>query len=250
MGIRPEFRWWVLTLVVVGVLLLISALALDRPNVVWDDGVPHCPHCRSEVAFYSRLCPTCNEPYDWKVASGEGSPLSHWSLTSLEARYLRERVDALGATLANQRVAHTLQIPLESAQVYLESVDRGRCGWCGGTGRDVGLEGEDTVCPVCFGTAQCIACGGDRRILIGDEAAHVAYEAYRQAVDDVEAARGVAHEVRLREVERLTREFIRLYAGTAEATQVLFWPDWPTYRTAVDASRERLDRVLETLAKE
>ena len=250
MGIRPEFRWWVLTIVVVGVLLLISALALDRPNVVWDDGVPQCPHCRSEVAFFSVLCKTCKEPYDWKEASPEASPLSRWSLSALEARLLRERVDALGPTLANQRVAHALQIPLVSAEAFLETVDRGRCGWCGGTGRDLAQEREGSTCPVCFGTGQCIACGGDRRIRVGDEAAHLAYLVYHAGVEDVEAAVTVPHAVRLKEVERLTQEIVRLHAGTLDITRVLFWPAWPEQRTAVDVARERLDLVLQALAKE
>lgn len=250
MGIRPEFRWWVLTIVVVGVLLLISALALDRPNVVWDEGVPHCPHCRSEVAPYSVLCRTCGEHYDWKVAPPEASPLSHWSLTGLEARHLRERVAALGETLANQRVAHALGIPLVRAQAYLELVDRGRCGWCGGTGRDLAEDGDDSVCPVCFGTGNCIACGGDRRIRVGDEAAHEALVVYREGVEDAGAAEGVSLEVRRPEVERLTREFVRLHAGTEEATQIWFWPTWPGSGTAVDTARERLDLVLKTLAKD
>jgi hypothetical protein len=249
-GIRPEFRWWVLTLVVVGVLLLISALALDRPNVVWDEGVPQCPHCRSEVAFFSGLCKTCGEPYDWTIARAETSPLSRWSLSSLEARYLRERVDALGPTLAVARVAAALEVPRASAEAYLESVDRGRCGWCGGTGRDLKEEGEGSICPVCFGSGQCIACGGDRRIQVGDEVAHQAYLVYRRGVEDLGAATVVPHGVRLKEVQQLTQELVRLHAGTLDVTQVLFWPDWPTSRTAVDVSRERLDLVLQTLAKE
>lgn len=250
MGIRPEFRWWILTVVVVVVLLLISALALDRPNVIWEDGVPHCPHCRSEVAFFSGLCRTCTERYDWKEASGEASPLSRWSLSSLEARFLRDRVDALGAEVAARRTAAELELTVPAAEAYLESVDRGRCGWCGGTGRDLGSEDEESRCPVCFGTGQCIACGGDRRIRIGDEADHNAYLVYRSAVEDVEAAYGVPRDVGLQEVERLTREFLRLHAGTVDATQVPFWPDWPTPKKAVDVSRERLRRVLTTLAEE
>lgn len=250
MGIRPEFRWWVLTLVVVGVLLLISALALDRPNVVWDEGVPHCPQCRSEVAFYSVLCKTCGEPYDWTVADADFGPLSRWSLSSFEARFLRERVDALGETVANQRVAHALQIPLVSAQAYLEAVDRGRCGWCGGTGRDVAQERGGSTCPVCFGTGHCIACAGDRRVRVGDEAAHQAYGAYRESVDDAGAGKEVRHAVRLKEVERLTKEFLRLHAGTEEATRIYFWPQWPQPATAVEKARMRLDTVLTTLEKE
>ena len=56
MGIPAQSRWWVVTLLIVGVLVLISALALDRPNVVWSDGVPECPHCRHEVRHYSHRC--------------------------------------------------------------------------------------------------------------------------------------------------------------------------------------------------
>ena len=250
MGIRPEFRWWVLTLVVVGVLLLISALALDRPNVIWDDYLPHCPHCRGEVAPYSVLCRTCGEHYDWKPSPPEASPLSRWSLTALEARALRERVDALGETVASQRAAHALGIPLTSAQAYLETVDRGRCGWCGGTGRDLAKEEEDTTCVVCLGTGQCIACGGDRRIRLGDEAAYVALGVYREGVDDARAAASVPLAVRRGEVERLTREFVRLHAGTQEATQAWFWPTWPGSSSAVEVARARLDLVLNTLASD
>ena len=251
MGIRPEFRWWVLTLVVVGVLLLISALALDRPNVVWDDGVPHCPQCRSEVAFFSGLCKTCKEPYDWKEAASDDSPLSRWSLSSLEARSLRERIDALGPTVATARIAAALELPRASAEAYLEAVDRGRCGWCGGTGRDLKQEREDSTCPICFGSGQCIACGGDRRIRVGDEAAHDAYLTYRSGLDDVDADVGVPTLVRVMEAKRLTHDIVRLHAGTLDATRVLFWPDWPAASlVAVDVARERLDLVLQTLAEE
>lgn len=250
MGIRPEFRWWILTVAVVGVLLLISALALDRPNVVWEEGVPHCPHCRSEVPFYSSLCPTCTERYDWTVAPDEGSPLSRWSLSALEARFLRERTDALGQEEAVRRVAGLLRIAREAAKEYLEQVDRGRCGWCGGTGRDLASSKKEDVCPVCFGRGLCIACGGNRRVRVGDENAHRAWIRYRTGVEDVADAVRLPDAVRVEEVHRLARELVTSHFGTMEATRVLFWPEWPTTATAADASRDRLDSVLTILAEE
>jgi hypothetical protein len=49
MGIPVQSRWWVLTLVVVGVLALISALARVPPNVVWSGEAPQSPPSRHEL---------------------------------------------------------------------------------------------------------------------------------------------------------------------------------------------------------
>ncbi len=53
MAIPAASRWWIATLLIIGILVAISALALDRPNVVWNDGEPHCPACRKQVEYYS-----------------------------------------------------------------------------------------------------------------------------------------------------------------------------------------------------
>jgi hypothetical protein len=252
-GIRPEYRWWILTLAVVGVLLLISALALDRPNVIWEEGVPHCPQCRTAVPHFSKRCPTCTEPYDWNPARDEDCPVSRWSLSALEARYLHERAEALGPDAAAARLVAELGLPLESARSYLETVGRGICGWCGGTGRDPAVTTGESECPVCFGRQRCVACGGDRRVKIGEESAHRAYLAYRRRVDDIvwyDHLPTSELAPRREEVRRLTREFAVRHPGTVEVTRVTFWPEWPTSRISVDAARERLDRVLKVLSVE
>src|SRR5688572_1104138 len=100
MAIRPESRWWIVTLVLVGLLFGLSALALDRPDVVWSQGVAHCPHCGTEARLGTRRCGLCREEYDWSVAPDEASPLSRWSLSALEEEHLRRRVKALTEAVA------------------------------------------------------------------------------------------------------------------------------------------------------
>src|SRR5262245_16399027 len=82
-GFRPEggrlpiprsMGWLVVTAVVVLSLVALSWFALDRPNVVWSDVKPHCPHCRSVVPDYSKRCPVCREEFDWTPSPDEASP--------------------------------------------------------------------------------------------------------------------------------------------------------------------------------
>jgi len=246
-GIRPEFRWWILTVVVVAVLLGISALALDRPNVVWEGETALCPHCRTSVPPFSTRCPTCEERYDWTPVPEETSPRSKWSLNASEAQYVRDRVDALGDDAAAERTAEALGISVGSATLYLEHVGRGRCGWCGGTGRDLSATDEDEPCPVCFGKKACIACGGDLRIRVGEKSAHRALTAYRQKLEGISV--WVPPEVQREEVEEANREFLPTHAGTTEASHLVFWPWWPNDETtpAVKVARTRLDAVLAAL---
>ncbi len=273
-AVRPEFRWWILTLVVVAVLVLISLLAMDRPNVIWRQGEPSCPHCRSEVASFSSRCRTCREQYDWAAAPDEDSPLSRWSLSALEAKALVDRVLVLGDEVAATRVAEAIGVTRASATAYLKAVGRGRCGYCGGTeiALDVEPGGSAQPCPVCLGQGACIACNGDRRMRVGDEAAYRALKQYVEAVGELHDSIPAA--TRRSELKNLTEEFVRRYAGTVEATQVLFWPEPPTRihplevatatpaivlqearrrsanDTAVGAARRRLDAVLEAVARE
>jgi hypothetical protein len=262
-GIKPEFRWWMLTVLVVLVLLLLSALALDRPNVVWMRGEPHCPQCREEVPFQSQRCPHCREQYDWTVAPDEESPVSRWSLSSLEADVLRERVAALGPEESARRVAAALAVTPEAATAYLTAVGRGRCGWCGGTGLDLEAGAErGAACPACLGKGQCVACGGDRRIRVGDEQARRDFETYRTGILDIPGILDVERQKAA--ARRLAEEFLRRHAGTIQATEVLFWPEWrmPAERPdptaagvrlegygprVVEAARRRLDLVLARL---
>jgi hypothetical protein len=265
-AIRPEFRWWILTLAVVAVLVAISLLALDRPDVSWRGADPLCPHCQSDVPFYGTRCPTCQQQFDWVVAPEARSPLSPWSLSTLEAERLRARTQALGEEEAARRVARALQVSQEEATQYLLSVGRGRCGWCGGTGVHMPATPkaeEPAPCPVCLGRKWCIACGGDRRMRLGDPGAGVAIETYAQGLGDI--APSLSQETQRAEVRRLNEAFLARHLGTVEATYLVHWPTWqngswpeldrpphgwgtgaPATR-AVEASRRRLDHVLVAL---
>jgi predicted amidophosphoribosyltransferase len=260
-AVRPEFRWWLLTLLLVGILLLISALALDRPDVVWEAGVARCPHCRAEVEPYSRRCRTCREQYDWSVAPDAQSPFSAWSLSALEAEDLQARKTLLGREEAEARVARVLSVSPEAARLYVDHVGRGLCGWCGGTGKDL----DDAPrflkpCPACLGRGACVGCGGDRRVRVGDEASHLALLAYEAGLHDVSDDLPV--DVQRAEVRRLAEAFLERHAGTLEATRIVFWPLWQPAsggesgtdrpRAAggpcvVEAARARIDAVLQAL---
>jgi hypothetical protein len=253
LGVRPEFRWWILAATVAAVLIGISFLALDRPNVVWTAGVPSCPLCRSEVHANASRCPTCREEFEWNDPSDDESPLSPWSLSALEDAWLRERVTALGKPQAATRVSEALQLDADAARLYLEQVGWGRCGWCGGTGRDLSVRAPTLEpCPACLGRARCVACDGDRRIRIGDDAAERAFQRYRAQALDV--SRRIPLDRQRAEVRRLAEEFLRVHHGTEQATRIWFWPEWdaeaPDHPLIVQRSRERLNRVLDALARE
>src|SRR5687768_231954 len=143
MTVRPESRWWIVLLLLGGMVFGLSALALNRADVVWAAGQPRCPHCRSRVEAFSTRCATCREEYDWTASADEDSPISPYSLSPMEERHLRARIKALGDDVAVQRVADALQLPRASVAEYLKQVGSGRCGWCGGTGREPSA-GPDT----------------------------------------------------------------------------------------------------------
>ncbi len=251
MAIRPESRWWIVALLLVGLLFGLSALALDKPDVVWSAGKGWCPHCRSEVRPYGTRCPVCREEFDWLPSPDADSPSSPWSLSPLEEEHLRARVRALGEPVAVARVAEALGIGLPEATEYLKQVGSGRCGWCGGTGRDLGGgEGPSASCPCCFGRRSCPGCGGDRRIRLGDEGAARDLARYHDALASL--SRALEPGVQRAEVRRLGESFLALHAGTREAQEVLFAPSFAQAGKApgssVSVARGRLDRVLEALS--
>lgn len=260
MAIRPESRWWIVTLVLVGLLFGLSALALDRPDVVWSKGVAHCPHCRAEAGQGARRCGSCREEFDWSVAPEEASPLSPWSLSALEEEHLRQRIKALTKPVAVERAARALALAPEAAKAYLESVGSGQCGWCGGTGQEPaspaaverGPASTPATCQVCQGRKRCIACGGDRHMRLGDVGAAQALERYRARVADLRLT--VPLDEQRTELTRLQSEFLERYAGTVEAQHLILPRSWRgphvegQTQSLVAAARERLDAVLQALA--
>lgn len=256
MTVRPESRWWIVLLLLGGMVFGLSALALNRADVVWAAGQPRCPHCRSRVEAFSTRCATCREEYDWTASPDEDSPISPYSLSPMEERHLRARIKTLGDDVAVQRVADALQLPRANVAEYLKQVGSGRCGWCGGTGREpsagADTKDKDAVCPACFGRRACVACAGDRHIRLGDVGAARDLARYQQDVGAV--SRLVDVDEQRAEIRRLGHGFltVQAHAGTLEAQQVLFAPQWspndPDGRRTVDASRKRLEQVLRALS--
>ena len=166
MHVPASSRWWILTLLIVGTLLLISALALDRPNVVWQSHQPHCPHCRHVVEEYSSRCGDCRGEFDWVIAGKEQSPISTDSLSALDAEWLHARVEELGLETAASRVSDWTGLSTEAATEYVQSVGRGDCGHCGGTTQYLDAEKPEDreTCPCCFGACNSVAFEGDRRV--------------------------------------------------------------------------------------
>lgn len=248
MAIRSESRWWIVALLLVGLLFALSALALDKPDVVWAGHAPWCPQCRSEVRPFSTRCGVCREEFDWYPSPDAEGPISTWSLSPLEEELLRGRVKALGEPAAVARLAQALGLTPASATQYLKQVGSGRCGWCGGTGRELASEPAEPVvaCPVCFGRRACPACGGDRRIRLGDEAAARDLTHYLEALRTLSPS--LSLEVQRAEVRRLGEAFLGPHAGTREAQEVVFAPTFDAAHGArqrsVNAARGRLDAVL------
>ncbi len=261
MGIPVKYRWWLVTILIVGTLLLISSLALDRPNVVWEAFKPHCPHCRHEVAAYSHRCADCNSEFDWTATSGTQSPISTNSLSVLEAEWVHGRVKELGLEPAAARVAKALGLTDAAATEFLQNVGRGDCGLCGGSKKDLASEdlAKADVCPCCFGSGDSVTCGGDRRVRVGDPIAHRALLDYKATMADLMRGRAVTAPGEVaKEARRLAEAFLTIHAGTAEAAEIVYWKDidQPVFtgdgqinaRRAVSAvGRERLNKVLEAL---
>ncbi len=255
MAIPVASRWWIVTLLIVGTLLLISALALDRPNVVWQSHKPHCPLCRNEVREFSSRCGECRGEFDWVVAGEEESPVSHNSLSVLESEWLHDRLQELTVEEAAKRVAEFTGLSAEASAEYVKSVGRGDCGWCGGTKRNLDAEPPEPpeACPCCFGSGDSVACGGNRRVRMGDPTARRALHAYKTELDDLLRSEA-SGERRAREAQRLAEEFLSVHAGTQEASRIAYWVDiaegGSQARTVTQAARERLDLVLKALRAE
>ncbi|MFM8979251.1 MAG: hypothetical protein ACKOSS_02125 [Planctomycetia bacterium] len=282
MAIRPESRWWIVTLVLVGGLFGLSALALDRPNVVWSAaGVAACPSCGSEARPGTRRCAACREEYDWVVAPQDVAPASPFALSPLEAAWVEERVTALGEAAAAGRVAAALELPLAAAQAWLGALDTGTCGWCGGTGLEPAAAAQasgapstvastapgtgpsaasstaanpvEVPCSTCRGRKRCISCDRGHKVRLGDPEASAAYARLQAALADFRPV--VTLEVQRAEVERLNAEFLERHAGAPEAQLLVLPAQWaglgrslPEQRLVVRA-RGRIDRALEALGR-
>lgn len=242
MAIRPESRWWIAILVLLALLFGLSALALDRPNVVWREGQPYCPHCRTAVATEAHRCQACREEFDWAVAPDEDSPLSPFTLSAHEVKRAKARIQELGEEQAATLIAQALGTTVVAAREVLSELGVGRCGWCCGTGKELpAAQGPAPAtappCSVCRGEKACIACGGDRRMRLGDPDAQRALRRYREALADLPAF--LTPEERRLELMRLGDEFLDRHAGTQQATEILSATPGQPERPAAEQARGR-----------
>lgn len=225
MGVRPEHRWLLLTAVIVGALLLLSALAMDRPNVVWIEGQPHCPGCRNQVEWYSTRCPHCGFEFDWVTADEEDSPVSPYILKADEERALKAAVEDLGADEAAKRVAAATGLSPEDAGTWLASIRRGVCGYCAGTGKHLGGEGD---CPCSLGTSDtCVSVDDEDtlRVRLGDEEAARDLRRLVLAVEAMgPASAGDAGAGDREAIRELVRDYLDDHAGSVEAAQIPLMP--------------------------
>ncbi len=256
MAIPRSMGWLVVTGVAVLTLVALSMFALDRPDVVWAAGKAQCPHCRADVHAYGRRCPTCREEFDWVPTSDEASPVCARCLSPAQDEWVRERRRVLGEDKAAARLAAALHVPTATATAYLAVVGRGQCGYCGGAGVDLGAtEAKDRPpCPVCLGDRRCIACGGDRRVLVGLEVAAVEAARYDALAQTLLAPNSPPDLVR-RQLKDAASVFLRRQLGTAEVEHLVFWPEFPPTaarpsRPAAAAAAERLTLVMGALAGE
>ena len=250
MTVPRSMGWAVVICAVLVALALLSLLALDKPNVVWRSGSAHCPQCRTNVAMYAIRCPSCREPFDWVAAAEEDSPYCLHCLTPPEEEGLRARRQTLGDDRTAELVGDLLHVPPAAAKTYLLAVGRGVCGWCGGSGQELGAARGESPCPACAGTGRCASCDGDRRVRVGVESAGVEIERYRALaltlhsdLTPLDAARRVVLEA--------NTAFLRRFAGTSEVGQLYFAPEFrsggaPATRSPflVASARGRLDAVL------
>jgi hypothetical protein len=214
--------WLVVTGAIVAGLVGLSYLALDKPNAVWRDGKPACPHCRTAVPYYAHRCPTCREEFDWVVSPEEDSPWCASCASEPQMAAMLAGAKALGEAATAERLSKALGLPEPAARAWWKALEPGRCGWCGGTGKDL-AGAADAECPVCFGGKACIGCDGDRFTRLGNERA----ELDRDRMERELAPLGRGTEAYWKEHRGLARDYLRRHAGTFEATRIAVDPAVP-----------------------
>lgn len=150
-------KWLVFTGLCVAALITLGALAVDERDVVWEGRTAHCPYCRVDLPALANACRECDRSLDWSSQSEE----CRWCLPRADVGYLRDMADEI-----------ELDEPLPEALggfslAYFRGMEEGACTFCAG----LGVVLEDTAevtCSVCRGRKQCVACDGDRVVVVGD----------------------------------------------------------------------------------
>jgi len=160
-------KWLVFTGACVVALVSLGVLAVDARNVHWEvraDGpVALCPYCRTEVHRFATVCAQCRRAIDWDAHNDP----CRWCLEREDVELLKDRFTALELDEG--------PLPGDLARyprAYFLDMEEGACTYCAGLGKVVeGSNGTEVNCPVCRGDGRCVACGGDRVVVTGDESA-------------------------------------------------------------------------------
>ncbi|MEN8152345.1 MAG: hypothetical protein ABFS86_21180 [Planctomycetota bacterium] len=234
------------------------------PDVVWTDDEPLCPHCRTDVNWYSSVCYTCSHEYRWVPDEMPCDSCVDAARLRRFAKGLEDR-DELRRALAVALDRFDLPEDVIAATVpdlvlYVESMTEGACAFCAGTGRRIApatvearaedgdslfvyaVETLGDACPVCLGTGRCIACGGDRKVEHGSEEASLEASRLNEELSDFDP--GFTRENAERHFKRM-KAFFERFAGTGEIADMssLYTAD----RDQLEWALMRLETVLDAL---
>jgi hypothetical protein len=203
-------KWLVFTGAIVVALISLGVLAVDERDAVWEGRKALCPYCRSDLKMYALACRDCDRTIDW-VSRSESC---RWCLSEEDVAILRDGFDALALGPDDPLPASVA----EFTRAYLLSIEPGKCTYCGGLGQVWSGESENP-CPVCRGEKQCIACGGDGTVVVGDKEAHKrAFE--RTEIWEEALRREALTHLKLRRAQ-LVNDDVEVLSGFAEAEKLV-----------------------------
>jgi len=227
-------KWFLFTAACIVALIALGVLAVDQRDVIWEGRTPQCGYCRAELERFAVVCPDCRRSQDWYPHK----ETCRWCLDKADAERMEDILDELGVK----------EEPLPGALAefpigYFKAMDEGACTFCGGLGA-VMEDGREVTCPVCFGDKHCIACGGDRVVVLGEEWAH------KRALARAEARRRAE---RRSEITQLPVDYAVLLRRDVEAVrgheQAEALSD-ARGRRLLDRARERVRRAFAALREE
>jgi hypothetical protein len=225
-------KWVLFTSGCVVALVALGFLAVDERDVVWEGRKPLCGHCRAELAHHAVVCRECNRSLDWRPHTEE-------------CRWCPERKDVDHLLRLYRDLSKDGPLPdaLLAYEPYLEAIGVGDCTFCGGIGKVI-EGGEEADCPVCRGDKRCVACGGTRSVVIGDDAAH------RRALERQDArlrakVRGVVTDLPLNDGVLVDEDVVALrgYVEAEELTDV-------HGRRVLELARERMKAAFRAVHEE
>lgn len=202
-------KWLAFTSVVVAALVALGVWSVVPPAVIWEARVPHCPSCRSEVHSYAELCTECNRRFGWSTLEEE----CHWCLSKEDVEYLKDSYRELG--LQDDQHGGLLG---DFPKAYFLVMEPGACSFCAGLGK-VQQGDAEVTCPICRGQKKCIACEGDREVIVGDEDAHEAWLARQLEWARAKSRSSLTH-LPVRQ-SRLVDQDVEALTGYVEAEEIV-----------------------------